>query len=93
MGGGGGDFTSENPMWVAATITFEGKTWTHVGVRYKGNSSLKSSWSQGTLKLPFKLDFDEFEDDFSEIDDQRFYGFKQLSLANGFMMQPICVTP
>lgn len=36
------------------------------------------------MKLPFKLDFDEFEDDYPEINNQRFYGFKQLSFANGF---------
>ena len=83
-GFGGGDMTPENPMWVPATIEFEGNTWTNVGVRYKGNSSLTSGWRSGTLKLPLKLDFDEFEDDCPEIDDQRFYGFKQLSLANGF---------
>ncbi|MEZ4595052.1 MAG: CotH kinase family protein [Chloroflexota bacterium] len=82
--GGPGDLIAENPMWVAATIEFEGQTWTHVGVRYKGNSSLLSSWNEGTLKLPLKLDFDEFEDDYPEIDNQRFFGFKQLSLANGF---------
>jgi hypothetical protein len=83
-GFGGGDMTPENPMWVSATIEFEGNTWTNVGVRYKGNSSLTSGWRSGTLKLPLKLDFDEFEDEYPEIEDQRFYGFKQLSLANGF---------
>jgi hypothetical protein len=83
-GFGGGDMTPENPMWVPATIEFGGSTWTNVGVRYKGNSSLTSGWRSGTLKLPLKLDFDEFEDEYPEIDDQRFYGFKQLSLANGF---------
>ncbi len=71
-------------MWVAATLEFEGETWTNVGVRYKGNSSLQSGWREGSLKLPLKLDFDQFEDDFPEIENQRFYGFKQLSLANGF---------
>jgi len=78
------DFTEENPVWVTATITFEGSTWEHVGIRFKGNSSLRSAWSSGSLKIPFKLDFDQFEDDYPEIDDQRFYGFKQLSLANNF---------
>jgi spore coat protein H len=76
--------TPENPMWEPATIEFEGETWTKVGVRYKGNSSLTSGWRSGTLKLPLKLDFDEFEDEYPAIEDQRFYGFKQLSLANGF---------
>jgi len=83
-GFGGGDMTPENPIWVSATIEFEGQTWTHVGVRYKGNSSLMSGWRSGSLKLPMKLDFDEFEDSCPEITNQRFYGFKQLSLANGF---------
>ena len=73
-----------NPVWVPATIEFEGDSWTNVGIRFKGNSSLKSTWGSGTMKLPFKLDFDEFEDDYPEIDDQRFYGFKQLSLSSGF---------
>lgn len=84
MGGGfGGSFTTEKPMWVTATIEFDGNVWTNVGVRYKGNSSLRSAWSSGSQKLPLKLDFDEFEDQYPEIKNQRFYGFKQLSLANG----------
>ncbi|KPK22483.1 MAG: hypothetical protein AMJ70_05920, partial [Dehalococcoidia bacterium SG8_51_3] len=78
------DMTSENPKWIPATIEFNGLTWTNVGVRYKGNSSLRSSWSRGSLKLPLKLDFDEFEDDYPEIENQRFYGFKQISLSNFF---------
>ena len=87
FGGGpgfGGDFTPENPMWVTATLAFQGDVWTNVGVRYKGNSSLRSGWESKALKLPFKLDFDEFEDAYPAIKNQRFYGFKQLSLANGF---------
>ncbi len=82
--GGGMSLVPENPMWVEATLTFNGQTWRHVGVRYKGNSSLASGWRSGTDKLPLKLDFDEFEDEYPEIKNQRFYGFKQLSLANGF---------
>jgi spore coat protein H len=80
----GGDMTPENPIWVPATIEFNGLTWTKVGIRYKGNSSLTSGWRNGTLKLPLKLDFDEFEDEYPEIDNQRFYGFKQLSFSNAF---------
>lgn len=74
----------EKPIWVTATITFEGKTWTNVGVRFKGHSSLRNYWWGGSDKLPFKFDFDEFEDQHPEIHNQRFYGFKQLSLANNF---------
>jgi spore coat protein H len=78
------DMTPENPVWIPATIEFNGFTWTNVGIRYKGNSSLTSGWRNGSLKLPLKLDFDEFEDEYTEIDNQRFYGFKQLSLSNAF---------
>lgn len=78
----GGEVASENPIWVAGDIEFEGDVWTDVGVRFKGNSSLMNTWSNGSLELPFKLDFDEFEDENPAIDNQRFYGFKQLSLSN-----------
>ena len=82
--GGNIDMVSETPMWVEATLSFDGNTWTNVGIRYKGNSSLTSAWSSGSLKMPFKLDFDEWEDDYPAIDNQRFFGFQQLSFANGF---------
>ena len=84
IGPGAGDFTTENPIWVAADIEFEGDVWTDVGLRFKGNSSLMNTWSSGSLELPFKLDFDEFEDENPAIENQRFYGFKQLSLSNNF---------
>jgi len=84
--GGGNQVEDDetNPVWVPVTINFEDDTWTNVGLRFKGNSSLKNTWSSGSYKLPLKLDFDEFEDDYAEIDDQRFYGFKQLSLSSNF---------
>ncbi|MBG0770141.1 MAG: CotH kinase family protein [Anaerolineaceae bacterium] len=75
---------STNPIWVTATISFEGETWDYVGIRFKGNSSLKTAWSSGNLKLPFKLDFDQFEDEYPEINNQRFFGFKQLTLSSNF---------
>ena len=73
-----------NPIWVTAAIQFGDEIWDYVGIRFKGNSSLKNSWSSGSLKLPFKLDFDEFENDYPEIENQRFYGFKQLSFSSNF---------
>lgn len=73
--------TNRSPMWVPATITFQDREWTHVGVRYKGASSL-GPYIMGEMRLPFKFDFDEFEDDYPEIKNQRFFGFKELSLAN-----------
>ena len=86
QGGPGGTttFADENPIFVPGEVFFEVKQWYRVGLRFKGNSSLQSSWSSGILKLSFKLDFDEFEDDYPQIDNQRFYGFKKLSLKNNF---------
>ena len=74
----------EDPIWVPADVFYNGTQWYQVGLRFKGNSSLQTPWEQGILKLPFKLDFDEFEDDYPQIDNQRFYGFKQLSLKNNY---------
>ncbi len=81
---GGGLGTTENPIWVEADITFEGQVWTHAGIRFKGNSSLMSTWRGGSYKLPFRLDFDEFEDAYPEIENQRFYGFKELSFSSNW---------
>jgi len=78
------DFAEEDPIWVAADISFNGQTWTNVGFRYKGNSTLMGAWGSGSLKLGFKLNFDRYEDDYPEIDNQRFFGFDQLSFSSNF---------
>jgi spore coat protein H len=82
-GGGGGSF-GEDPEYVAVTMKFNGKTWNKAGFRLKGNSSLSSIWRAGGYKLPFRLNFDKYEDDFPAIKNQRFYGFKELSMSPGF---------
>jgi spore coat protein CotH len=82
--GGGLQTSDENPIFVPAEVFYKGKEWYRVGVRFKGNSSLQSTWRNGNLKLSFKLDFDEFEDEYPQIKNQRFYGFKKLSLKNNF---------
>jgi len=79
-----GGFADEDPVFVPGSVFYNGIEWYKVGLRFKGNSSLSSPWSNGNLKLSFKLDFDEFEDDFPQIDNQRFFGFKKLSLKNNF---------
>jgi len=76
--------SDEDPIFVPGEVFYEGKEWYRVGLRFKGNSSLQSTWSSGNLKLSFKLDFDEFEDQYPQIDNQRFYGFKKLSLKNNY---------
>lgn len=90
-GGGGGPRLKDddNPIWVPCSVYWEGTQWYQVGVRFKGNSSLQSAWTLGVMKLPLKLDFDEFEDTYPQIDNQRFYGFKQLSLSSGYQDQSL----
>ena len=82
-GGPGGNFSDEEPVFVPVTIAYNGLNWRYVGMRFKGNSTLISSWRSGSKKLPFRLDFDEFEDTYEEIDDQRFYGFKKVTFSSG----------
>lgn len=86
--GGGGqgmlDIGGET-SYVTTTVAFNGQTWNSVGLRFSGNSTLASSWRSGTLKLSFRLDFDEFEDTDPATTDQRFYGFKQLSFKSNAM--------
>jgi hypothetical protein len=74
--GGDGLTDDENPIFVPADVTYNNKKWYRVGIRFKGNSSLQSTWGSGNLKLSFKLDFDEFEDEYPQINNQRFNGFK-----------------
>lgn len=80
----GNDFTDETPDYVACDFYFNGIQWYEVGVRYKGNSSLYSAYNSGNGKLPLRLKFDKFEDDYPEIKNQRFYGFKDLSLSSNY---------
>jgi len=74
----------EDPIFVPAEVFYNDTQWYRVGIRFKGNSSLQSSWQSGILKLSFKLDFDEFEDTYPQIKNQRFYGFKKFSLKNNY---------
>ncbi len=78
------DGSGELPMWAPVTISNEGHTWWHVGMRFKGNSSLVAAYQRGVRKLGFRLDFDKFEDDYPEIRNQRFNGFRELTFSNGF---------
>lgn len=67
-----------DPMFVTCSFKFNGTEWYQVGIRYKGNSSLQSAYQSGNKELSFKIDFDEFEYYYPALQNQRFYGFKQL---------------
>ena len=83
-GPGGAGETDFTPLWVPATLEYDGIEWYQVGIRYKGNSTLRNAYQGNSDKYPFKLDFDEFEDTYPDIKNQRFYGFKQLNLGNNY---------
>ena len=73
-----------NPVYVPADVSFEDQVWTDVGIRFKGQMSLGSTWKEGSYKISFKLNFDKFEDENPAIKNQRFYGFDELNLQSGY---------
>ncbi|WP_051119742.1 CotH kinase family protein [Gillisia sp. CAL575] len=77
----GGDI---DPISMPAEVFYNGLEWYRVGVGFKETSDLQKSWQSGILKLAYKLDFDEFEEDYPQIENQRFYGFNKLILKNNF---------
>ena len=47
--------TTRDPIYVPVTVRFGDGTWTGVGMRYKGNSSLMSASFEANSKVPFAL--------------------------------------
>lgn len=78
------DLIGGDPVYVPVTIELDGTRWQHVGMRYKGNSSLRGGWGSGNLKLGFRLNFDHFEDQEPEITDQRFFGFSDMTFSSAY---------
>ncbi|MDP2309684.1 MAG: CotH kinase family protein [Pseudomonadota bacterium] len=83
MGGGDLSFLPADPTYHAVTVQADGQIWCSVGMRFKGNATLISAWQGGVAKLPFRLDFDRYGDERPEIEDQRFFGFKELTFGSG----------
>jgi hypothetical protein len=82
--GGPINFSVRDPIYVPVTVQHDGHVWTNVGMRYKGNSSLMAASRSGTGKIPFRLNFDRHEDDVPAINNQRFYGFQELTFSSNF---------
>lgn len=61
--------------YLSATLSFDGRDYENVGVRFKGESSM---WGFPTEKKPFKIKIDAFNEE------QTFFGLTKLSLSNGF---------
>lgn len=81
--------TTADPDYVDVLMKFNGKAWKNVGFRLKGNSTLRTAWSQGNYKLPFRLNFDKFEDTYPGIKNQHFFGFEELSFSPGYSDQSL----
>jgi hypothetical protein len=82
--GKSGGLTARDPCYFSVTVSHDGHTWTHVGMRYKGNFSLMMGGLSPDSKLSFRLNFDRFEDVHPEIANQRFYGFKEVTFSSDF---------
>lgn len=74
----------DNPIYVPCSVFHDGLEWYYVGIRFKGNSSLRDPVQQGLMKFPFRLEFNHFSDEYPQVTGQTFYGFQQLSLGNNF---------
>lgn len=77
--GGAMTLTSRDPIVIPVTVTHDGEVWTQVGMRYKGNSSLVSTAASGNGKVPFRLDFNHYQNG-----DQTFHGFRKLTFSSNF---------
>jgi hypothetical protein len=84
MAGGAINLTTRDPMYVPVSVTHDGKVWTNVAMRYKGNSSLVSAAGAGNGKVPFRLDFGRNKKDDPSIDGQKFYGFEEMTFSSNF---------
>lgn len=84
QGGPGGGFSDETPMYIPSTIVVGDQVWPQVGFRFKGNSSLYSAVRSGIEKLPFRLDFDRYEEEHPTLEDQRFHGFADLKFSSAY---------
>jgi spore coat protein H len=65
------------PAYVTARVEIAGQKFEKAGLRFKGHSSLMTS--RGSLKRPFKIDFNRFEKG------QKFLGMSKINLNNNAM--------
>jgi spore coat protein H len=82
--GGALDMVPGDPIAVPVTVRYDGRSWGHVAMRFKGNSSLMGPWRASVRKLGMRLDFDKFEGDQPAIKNQRIFGFSKLIFNPAF---------
>ncbi len=68
---------NQRSPYTRATITIDGEQFDNAGLRFKGNSSLRSTGPR--LKKPFKIDLNRF------TKDQKLHGQTKLNLSNSFL--------
>lgn len=66
----------ENEEYAAATAVIDGESFQNVGIRAKGNTSLRTVSEMGSDRYSFKIEFDQYDDA------KNYYGLDKLSLNN-----------
>lgn len=68
--------TCENEEYAACTVTIDGETYSNVGLRAKGNTSLSTVAAMDSDRYSFKLEFDQYNSAMS------YHGLDKLCLNN-----------
>lgn len=63
-------------VWVEATVTIDGSTYDNVGLRLKGNSSLRSASNTPPEDLPYRIRLDKF------VDGQTHHGYTDIAVRS-----------
>lgn len=66
----------ENEEYVPCAVVIDGETYKNVGIRAKGNTSLRNVSAMGSSRYSFKIEFDQYEQGKS------YHGLDKLSLNN-----------
>ncbi len=72
------------PITREARVSFDERVWEHVGFRFKSLKGAEDAIEEGSEKFSFRLTFDEYEADYENTKNQRFYGFKKLHFHAGY---------
>lgn len=76
---------SRDPEYFKTTISFQGNTWHNVGIRYKGGSSLSGAYFLQSQMIGFRVSLDEYDGEYPELKNQKFFGFSKLTFSNNWM--------
>jgi hypothetical protein len=74
-------FSVREPVAVRVSVHASGRAWTHVRMRFKGNSSLMAATAEQNGKVPFRLEFASEE---RAEPGQTFFGFRKLTFSSNF---------